>query len=42
VPNLDDRGGDMQALRKQFHDWPLPDVDEVIVVRGGAVSHLVP
>ncbi len=42
VLNLDDWRGDTDALRKQFADWPLPDLQEVVAVQGGQVVHLYP
>jgi hypothetical protein len=42
VLNLDDWGGDFAALQKQFNDWPIPDLIEVFIVKGGKVTRLLP
>jgi len=34
---LDDSTVDLADLRRQFNDWPMPGLLEVIVVRGGRV-----
>lgn len=30
--NLEDWGGDVAELRKQFNDWPITKLDEVLIV----------
>jgi hypothetical protein len=40
VINLDDWGGDIDALRKQFADWPIDGLQEVLVVKGSSVMPL--
>ena len=40
VLNLDDWGGDLGALRAQFAEWPMDGLNEVLVVRDGAVFPL--
>ena len=42
VLNLEDSSVSIDALRRQFHDWPMPGLREVIVIRDGSVSHLWP
>jgi contact-dependent growth inhibition (CDI) system CdiA-like toxin len=43
VINLQDWGGDVTALRKQFDDWPIPRLKELVAVtRGGAIMQIVP
>ncbi|MBX3411221.1 MAG: hypothetical protein KF708_00785 [Pirellulales bacterium] len=42
VLNLDDWGGDMAALEKQFSDWPIADLQEIKIVRGGKVTQFFP
>lgn len=42
VLNLDDSAVDLNALRKQFDDYPIPGLDEVIVIRDGAVIPFFP
>jgi hypothetical protein len=42
VLHLDDSNVDLGALRKQFQDWPMPGLKEVIVIRHGQVIHLWP
>jgi hypothetical protein len=43
VLNLQDWGGDIAALRKQFHDWPMAGLDEILVImKDKSVFHLVP
>ena len=37
VLNLDDSPVTLEALRRQFKDWPMPGLKEVIVVQGGRV-----
>jgi len=32
VINLEDWGGDVAELRKQFNDWPITKLDEVLIV----------
>lgn len=40
--NLEDWEGDVAALRKQFDDWPVPRLKELIVVpRSGAIIQIV-
>lgn len=42
VLNLSDWGDDLVALQRQFDEWPLPNVKEVVVVtRGGAIAQLL-
>ena len=42
VLNLDGWSGDVNALRAPFAEWPIPDLQEVLVVRGGTVFLLSP
>jgi hypothetical protein len=43
VLNLQDWGGDIAALKKQFNDWPMAGLDEVIVImKDKSIFHLVP
>jgi hypothetical protein len=42
VINLDDSAVDLEALRRQFRDYPMPGLKEAIVVRGGRVIRLWP
>jgi hypothetical protein len=45
IINLNDPGAraDVDALRKQFHDWPMPGLKEVKVIdKGGKVIDLYP
>ena len=43
VLNLQDWRGDLTALRKQFNDWPIPGLKEVVAVsRSGAIIQIVP
>ncbi|MBI1930891.1 hypothetical protein HYR99_42420 [Candidatus Poribacteria bacterium] len=37
ILNLDDSTVTLADLRQQFHDWPMPGLKEVIVVRDGRV-----
>jgi len=37
ILNLDDSSVTLQDLKRQFDDWPMPGLKEVIVVRGGRV-----
>lgn len=37
ILNLDDSSVDLDKLRKQFHDWPMPGLKELIVVKDGKV-----
>jgi hypothetical protein len=37
VLHLDDTNVDLGALRKQFQDWPMPGLKEVIVILRGEV-----
>jgi len=40
VLNLDDWGGDTEALQTQFRDHPIPGLEQVLVVKNGQVSNL--
>jgi hypothetical protein len=43
VLSLRDWGGDLDALRVQFADWPVPGLKELVVVTGdGRVLHWIP
>jgi hypothetical protein len=42
VLNLDDSPITLEALRQQLNDWPMPDLKEVIVLRGGRVISFWP
>ncbi len=42
VLNLDDSTVDLGALRKQFDDYPMPGLDEVIVIKDGAIIPFFP
>lgn len=45
IINLDDPGakGNVEALRKQFQDWPIPNLKEVKVIdKGGKIIDLYP
>jgi hypothetical protein len=43
VVSLRDRGGDLDTLRAQFADWPVPGLKELVVVTGdGRVLHWIP
>ncbi|MCB9564559.1 MAG: hypothetical protein H6708_29595 [Kofleriaceae bacterium] len=42
VLNLDDNAVDLDALAKQFAEWPIDGLEQVLVVRQGTVSQLVP
>ncbi|MGK5672317.1 hypothetical protein ACSNOB_05665 [Micromonospora sp. URMC 106] len=36
--NLQDWRGDLTALQKQFHDWPVPGLEELVAVtRSGTI-----
>ena len=37
ILNLDDSSVTLPDLKRQFDDWPMPGLKEVIVVRGGRV-----
>ncbi|KXK62290.1 hypothetical protein AWW66_09130 [Micromonospora rosaria] len=42
VLNLEDWRGDVRALQKQFDDWPVPDLKELVAVRGdGEIIQIV-
>lgn len=40
VLTLDDSKVTMDALRKQFADWPIEGLEQIIVVRGGKITNL--
>ncbi|MBK9212560.1 MAG: hypothetical protein IPO14_06310 [Saprospiraceae bacterium] len=40
VINLDNWGGDVVLLQKQFKDWLIPNLEEIIIVKNGAISKL--
>ncbi|BFH64632.1 CdiA C-terminal domain-containing protein [Paenibacillus azoreducens] len=43
VLNLRDWNGDVNELKKQFIEWPIENLDEVIVVtKDKKVIHLIP
>jgi hypothetical protein len=43
VVNLRDWGGDLDTLRAQFADWPVPGLKELVVVTAdGRVLHWIP
>ena len=42
ILNLDDSSVDMQALRDQFNNYPIPNLKEVIIIKQGQISHLLP
>ena len=42
VLNLDGTAVSEQALAKQFREWPIAGLEELLVVRGGSVTRLVP
>ena len=37
ILNLDGSVVDLDKLRKQFHDWPMPGLKELIVIKDGKV-----
>ena len=37
VLNLDDWDGDFDALKTQFDDWPIENLEEVIVIKDGEI-----
>lgn len=40
VLNLDDSGVSMEALQRQFRDWPIENLEQVLVIRNGQVTQL--
>jgi hypothetical protein len=43
VLNLEDWSGDVAALKKQFADWPIEGLEEVIIItKQGSVQHIFP
>jgi hypothetical protein len=42
VLNLNDSAVELGALKKQFNDWPIDGLKEVIVVKGGQIIHFWP
>ena len=42
VLNLDDSPAAIEAVEKQFRDWPMAGLDEVIVLKGGRVTQVYP
>ena len=40
VLNLDDWPGDIEALRTQFRDYPIPGLEQALVVKNGQVFDL--
>lgn len=42
VLNLDDSDADTKALFKQFSEYPISNLEEVIIVKRGSVFHLLP
>lgn len=42
VVNLDDYPGSMEALKKQFDDWPIKGLDELLVVKDGNITRWFP
>ncbi|MBO0930513.1 CdiA C-terminal domain-containing protein [Fibrella aquatilis] len=43
VLNLEDWKGDVNALKKQFADWPMEGLEEVIIItKDGSVQHIFP
>jgi hypothetical protein len=42
VVNLHDWRGDLAALHKQFDDWPIPGLKELVAVtRSGAIIQIL-
>ncbi|MCM0676650.1 hypothetical protein NCC78_18445 [Micromonospora phytophila] len=42
VLNLEDWRGELAALRKQFDDWPIPSLKELVAVtRGGVIVQIL-
>ena len=42
ILNLDDSEVDAEALRQQFTHYPIADLQEVIIIRNGQISHFLP
>ncbi|WP_134687048.1 CdiA C-terminal domain-containing protein [Brevibacillus migulae] len=43
VLNLGDWNGDVGELQKQFRDWPIQNLDEVIVItKDKSITHILP
>ena len=41
VLNLDDYPGSMDELAKQFNEWPIDTLDELLVLKNGNISRLI-
>lgn len=42
VLNLDDYPGSMEALKKQFDDWPIQGLNELLVIKDGSITRWFP
>ena len=42
VLNLDDTSVTIEVMKKQLSDWPVPGLKQIIAIKGGDVSILVP
>ena len=42
VFNLDDSSVSLDALAKQFQDYPIPSLQEILIIRNGSVSKFWP
>ncbi|MCA9678021.1 MAG: hypothetical protein H6708_29605 [Kofleriaceae bacterium] len=42
VLNLADSGVDLAALRKQFAEWPIVGLEQMLAIKDGVVTQLVP
>ena len=40
--NLADSGVDLAALRKQFAEWPIVGLEQMLAIKDGVVTQLVP
>ena len=40
--NLDDWKGSMDDFRKQFGDWKIDSMEELIIIKDGKIEHLFP
>lgn len=42
VLNLDDYKGPMDKLQNQFYKWKIDSLDELLIVKNGSVTRLLP
>ncbi len=40
VLNLDDYSGSLDDLAKQFNDWPIDGLDELLAIKNGKIARL--